>query len=99
MMPPETVWDRHARQWHTLGPPLRPSAQDIEIMERTVDAHYAASGRSSMDAVLLGVTPEIATMRWPRVTRLRAFDRNPSMIKQVWPGNPQIDAVAACANW
>lgn len=96
---PENVWDRHARRWNSLGPPLRPAPEDIEIMQRAVAEHCAAAGRSSTDAVLLGVTPEIVRMRWPGPTRLRAFDRNPSMIEHVWPGNPEIDAVAACAIW
>jgi SAM-dependent methyltransferase len=96
---PENVWDRHARRWSNLGPPLRPSPQDVEIMQRAVAEHCAAAGRTSTDAVLLGVTPEIVKMQWPRATRLRAFDRNPSMIQHVWPGNPEIEAVAACAIW
>ncbi len=96
---PESVWERHARRWSTLGPPLRPSPQDIEIMQRAVTEHAVRAGRTSTDAVLLGVTPEIARMSWPGRTRLRAFDRNPSMIELVWPGNPRIDAAAACATW
>lgn len=99
MTAPENVWDRHARNWKSLGTPLRPSPQDIEIMQQAVAGHCAAAGRTSTDAVLLGVTPEIVTMRWPDSTHLRAFDRNPSMIEHVWPGNPKIDAVAAVASW
>ncbi len=98
-MSPGNLWDKHAVRWNALGAPLRPSAQDIEIMQDAVARHSEAAGRPATAAVLLGVTPEIATMRWPRPATLRAFDRNPSMIEFVWPGNREIDAEAVCAIW
>jgi hypothetical protein len=52
----------------------------------------------SLHALLLGVTPEIATMNWPPLTRLTAADREPGMLSSVWPGNTQ-NRVAVCADW
>jgi len=98
-MTPGNFWDKHAARWNALGAPLRPSPEDIETMQDAVARHHAAAARPATAAVLLGVTPEIATMHWPRPATLRAFDRNSSMIESVWPGNPEIDAKAACAIW
>ena len=36
-------------------------------------------------ALLLGVTPELAGMRWPAGTSLLAVDRSPAMIEHVFP--------------
>lgn len=93
------LWSRHVLQWNNIGSPLRPAAQDIEIMQRLVATQCSKSGRTSTRAILLGVTPEIAKMQWPPATKLLAFDRNPSMIANVWPGNELTGAVAECANW
>jgi SAM-dependent methyltransferase len=36
-------------------------------------------------ALVLGVTPEIVSMRWPAGTELLALDRSAGMIEHVWP--------------
>jgi len=93
------IWDRLSLQWRKSGPPLRPAAQDIDLFQRLVADKCAAVGRTSPHAVLLGVTPEIATMRWPAKTRLLAIDCNMPMIRNVWPGNQLARAEAVCADW
>lgn len=98
-MKSSSVWDKHSRQWKWFSPPLRPSVQDIDFLQRFMTEKSAAAGCNSLRALLLGVTPEIATMRWPLGTRLLAFDRNLRMIKNVWPGNPSVSATAVCADW
>ena len=45
-----------------------------------------ASQHGAARALLLGVTPEIATMQWPTDAELEAVDRCPDMICDVWPG-------------
>lgn len=79
-------WSHHARQWRHVGPPLRPVAEDVALFERLV----AGDRRTSLRAALLGVTPELARMRWPRGTRLVAFDRCPAMLAEVWPGTAAL---------
>ena len=91
------IWDKHARQWNRLGPPLRPCAEDIGFMEQA--AHCVAAGCDSPRAILLGVTPEIARMRWPAGTQLLAVDNNEEVIAKVWPGNVEIRAEAVRGDW
>lgn len=77
-------WPRHARQWALVGAPLRPVADDVRVVERAV-AGWAAATRRAPRALLLGVTPELATMAWPAGTTLTAVDRSEAMIGAVFP--------------
>lgn len=93
-------WTQHARQWPHMGPPLRPCDQDIRIFEELAASWHAAAGPVlSPVALLLGVTPEIAAMRWPGRTRLLAVDHNLEMIRRVWPGPAGCDGLALCGEW
>lgn len=73
-------WERHAIDWRHFGSPLRPSPEDVVWMERAL-----LSATPAPKALMLGVTPELAAMRWPIGTRLMAVDRCPAMIRHVWP--------------
>lgn len=87
-------WDYHARQWENVGPPLRPDPLDVAYVERLLQKV------SISQAVLLGVTPELANMRWPRGTQLAAVDRNAGMVKYIWPRERVlIPAVAVLGEW
>jgi SAM-dependent methyltransferase len=90
-------WRRHAQQWQWIGPPLRPDVEDVLAAESAV-ARWSRSRGRAPDALLLGVTPEIATMRWPAGTRLLAVDHSWAMIRGVWPGVP-LGFPAVCAEW
>jgi len=87
-------WHKHAHQWQHVGPPLRPCDKDIQYLEQAVSARSEA-----VHALLLGVTPEIAAMRWPPRTRLTATDRNLGMIRTIWPGTQAPKKGVACADW
>ena len=93
------IWNKHSLRWQRIGPPLRPCGQDIDVLQRLVAEKCAAIGCAAPRALLLGVTPEIVLMRWPPETRLLALDCHPGMIKNVWPDNRTVGAVAACGNW
>ncbi|MBZ5587555.1 MAG: methyltransferase domain-containing protein [Acidobacteriia bacterium] len=92
------VWLELSRRWGRINPPLRPAPQDIELFERLVDTVAQDAGPAPR-VLLLGVTPEIATMRWPAGTRLLALDSSPAMIRTVWPAGEARDAVVARADW
>lgn len=98
--PLKGVWDAHAAQWKRIGPPLRPCPQDVRLFGESL-ARWAnpAPDRRGPRALLLGVTPELALMEWPRETRLLAVDRNPSMIRRVWPAPEKPRALAVCGAW
>jgi SAM-dependent methyltransferase len=94
-----TFWDGYSQKWAHFGSPLRPTAQDVELFERLVADHRGSARSPAVRAVLLGVTPEIAMMRWPSNTKLLAIDHNMAMIRNVWPGDKIPGGKAVCAGW
>jgi len=87
-------WQDIARQWDRVGPPLRPSPQDVAFC---VDAVRRRSGDNGPPRVLiLGVTPELYSLPWPGGTDVLAVDYTPSMIEAVWPGPREA---AICEDW
>ncbi len=92
-------WNRHARQWNRVGSPLRPCDEDIRLARELIGAGEKDAG-SPRHAVLLGVTPELASMDWPRGTRLTAVDRCMEMIRGVFPrDNLSVPARAVRGDW
>ena len=65
-------WNQHAQQWQFVGPPLRPTREDVDLFVRLVDEGLPRARGLPPRAALLGVTPELATMPWPEGTRLAA---------------------------
>ena len=63
-------WDHHARQWQWLDSPLRPAPVDIREYLRLLGRYRPATDQETLKVLLLGVTPEIATMEWPPGTEL-----------------------------
>lgn len=90
-------WNQHARQWSLIGTPLRPAAEDILLLENEIRDWCACTAVSTPRALLCGVTPEVARMRWPDGTRLVAVDHSRPMIAGVWPDDAPGSAV--CGNW
>ena len=91
-------WNLHARQWSWIGSPLRPAEEDMRAIARALASWQGADGGRAPQVLLLGVTPEIRGMRWPRGTGLVALDHSRAMIGGVWRDNDQTGA-AVCANW
>ena len=91
------LWHRHAAQWQRVGHPLRPTPTDVALLQQLVRAWHA-DNPAAATALLLGVTPEIASMRWPSGISLVSCDHARDMILRQWPGN-SAQRVAACADW
>ena len=73
-------WARIARHWALLGPPLRPSPEDVAIA--------ATSAKNARRLLVLGATPELAGLAVPE--RI-AIDRSRAMIDVILPrGVPGI---------
>lgn len=95
---PETVpaepeggyWDKIAADWQQVGPPLRPSVEDIKFV--TAEVQKLLRPR----ALILGVTPELCELSWPYETKLHAVDHSQAMINAIWPGPAEA---AVCAPW
>jgi SAM-dependent methyltransferase len=98
-VPEHLHWSDAAYHWEHYGPPLRPAAEDVRAMEARVAAHAATGGTRRWKALLLGVTPEIATMAWPAATELLAVDKSRLMIERVWPGDLGAARRVVCADW
>lgn len=92
-------WQDLANHWHKWGPPLRPCADDIRVLESAVHAWKAANPRSVLQALLCGVTQEIARMNWPEPTELLAVDRSESMVRLIWPGDIPGRRRAVVGDW
>jgi len=90
-------WSDAAYHWHEYGSPLRPSVDDVAAIEALVRNGYADA--RPLKALLLGVTPEIATMAWPPRTELLAIDRSRPMLERVWPGDIDGQRRAVCTDW
>ncbi len=94
-----SYWDRFAKAYANLGGPLRPSEEEVSLMEEVVRGWTESGQIASPRALLLGSTPEIAMMRWPDTTWLAAVDRSFPMVKYVWPGDVPGQRVVVCGDW
>lgn len=92
-------WERHARQWARVGPPLRPSAEDVAIAGRAVDRWREATGRDDPAVLLLGVTPELWSIDTGPRSRWSAVDRSSDMVRAVWSGPIRPGDAALVADW
>jgi hypothetical protein len=97
--PQSLHWGEAAYHWPAYGPPLRPGPADVRAMEAFVARWQPQARARPLEVLLLGVTPEIATMAWPQGTRLLAVDKSRPMIDRVWPGDAHPHRRAVCADW
>ena len=93
-------WEKFTRRWNLAESPGRPAPEDIRFFERSLGNWFAvARPRAAPQALLLGVTPEIARMRWPAVgTQVLAVDQSHTMVRAIWPG-AAMGFQAVCADW
>jgi SAM-dependent methyltransferase len=99
--PSSEHWRRITALWRLLGPPLRPSPDDVAIVHSAAHAWRAAHPAAPLDALLLGVTPEIAALAWPDRTRLVAIDNSEAALAAIWPkgGSSTCAATARLGDW
>ncbi len=58
-------WEGLSLYWHLVQPPQRPARVDIDVLQRLVAESVSFTQSPLPRALMLGVTPEIATIRWP----------------------------------
>ncbi len=80
-------WGQFALLWRVMGPPLRPSQQEVGFYAEAAGEWMRLGG--SPRVLLLGVTPEIYHLPWPEGTDFLAVDHTQAMIDHVWPGPPE----------
>lgn len=89
-------WNKHAQQWRYVKAPLRPCAEDIALIEQALAEQFPK--QAMLDALMLGVTPELAAKSWVPALNLVAVDNTLAMIQSVWPKNDAHRTVL-CGNW
>jgi hypothetical protein len=93
------TWDDIAHHWDDWGPPLRPCAEDLRILEAALVHWHAENPVETVHIFLCGVTPEIVTMQWPFAIDLVGTDQAESMVRLVWPGDVPGVRRAVVGNW
>ena len=91
---PRDHWSAIATAWEQVGPPLRPSAEDIQLFRDEIADWSTRFGAPR--TLILGVTPELFHIDWPVGTSLLALDNTPGMINALWPG-PRGTVI--CGDW
>ena len=95
------LWARQAKQWSQLGPPLRPSAEDMVPCQAAIDEWHSRHAGAPR-ALILGVTPDLATLRWRPGSAVVGSDLSFPMIRVVWPGpdaGAGVRRLAVQADW
>lgn len=89
-------WSRHAQGWARVGPPLRPCAEDVRVVEAAIAAWAGGRGGRAgapADVLVLGVTPELVALAAPPASSIVAVDREPAMIDALFEPAPGRRAV------
>jgi hypothetical protein len=94
-----SYWDHFAKAYANLGGPLRLSEEEVRLMEGVVRDWTTSRRILFPQALLLGATPDIATMRWPAATSLMAVDKSFPMARSVWPGDIHGQRAMLCGDW
>jgi SAM-dependent methyltransferase len=85
--PQVSYWANLANSYQQLGWPFRPSPEDLRLFEEAVAKWAAGRAAQQISALMLGVTRDIATMRWPESAELLGVDKSGAMVSGVWPGD------------
>jgi SAM-dependent methyltransferase len=48
---------------------------------------------------LLGVTPALTQLSWPKGARVLAFDASAAMVRSQWRAHPAVPSAVICASW
>ncbi|WP_421119273.1 class I SAM-dependent methyltransferase [Aquihabitans daechungensis] len=75
-------WTNLAAHWDAIGPPLRPTATDVDAVVQLAEA----LPRTQRRCLVLGATKELAEAPWPAGCEVRAVDRSPTMLDALWTG-------------
>ena len=78
------LWQRSARTFSRAQSPMRPVEEDLAHYWETLTEWMRIRGTPRV--LLLGVTPELYSLPWPKGTDLLAVDSSRAMIEAVWPG-------------
>jgi SAM-dependent methyltransferase len=96
--PNAAVWQRLSQQWDYVGPPFRPTPEDVGFASAVLRTMPNAKQTSTLTAMLLGVTPELAAIL--AETRSVEIDHSIGMINWSWMKFPRGHlATPIAARW
>ena len=96
--PNVAVWQRLSQQWDHVGPPFRPTPEDVGFASAVVRAMSKAKQAGALTSILLGVTPELAELLAD--TRSIEIDHSIAMINWSWMKFPRAGrATSIAAHW
>jgi Methyltransferase domain len=96
--PNAAVWQRLAQQWDHVGPPFRPTPEDIGFASAVLRSMPNAERTGALTSMLLGVTPELAAIL--AKTRSLEIDHSIGMINWSWMKFPRGQlATPIAARW
>jgi len=90
-------WAGLAVHWHAVATPLRPGAEDADYVQQVIDR--VAARTPAPRVLLLGVTPELSTLRFPRGASLLAVDSSPEMLAAWWTPPRDCRSLAVRGRW
>ena len=70
-----SVWKRRATQWAAIGAPLRPAAEDMQILADEI-SQAGDSCRAIRWRLILGVTPDLVQHQWKPGSLVVAIDQS-----------------------
>ena len=92
----KSYWHNICLYWQHLGSPLRPSCQDLQIIQRSIDAFHKAP--QNIRLLLFGVTQELLGLDWPITTQITAVEKSSKMIELLWKEHKNNRQVI-CGDW
>ncbi len=95
----DDVWGSIARCYAAFRSPFVPCREDMEAFEKAVAMQAGACKDECLRALILGVTPGIALMKWPRRSRIAGAEMSSAVIDALWPGDIPGVREAICASW
>jgi len=93
----DTQWTGHATQWKWIGSPLRPTQEDVRLLEKPLWDSLAHRPRSRI--LMTGLTPEIQCISRPADSTLFAADSSWAMISVLGQKDRGALAEVTCCHW
>lgn len=95
----EDHWQNYPKLCELYGSPLRPHSEDLDFLKLKVLPRLKSRSSAPQKVVLLGVTPQIATLPWSEDTELLAIDQSLGMVNAVFPWDKVSRGKAICGDW
>jgi len=92
----DSKWGADAPMWRIIPPPLVPTDEDVELVQRACPPELLAS-LASPKILVLGVTPALVGAPWPEASEIHAVDYDQAMIEVLWAEHEH--AFCHCARW